>query len=50
MPVGGYMLVEMSPMIATKGQNIFNTTPWNYEKTIKDLSHHARVVVAEKVA
>lgn len=50
MPVGGYMLVEMSPMIAPKVQNIFNTPPWNYEKTIKDLSHHARVVVAKKAA
>ena len=50
MPAGGYLLVEMSPMIATQVQNIFSTTPWNHEKTIKDLSQHARVVIAKKVA
>lgn len=50
MPVGGHLLVEMSPMIATKVQNIFGTAPWSYEKTIKDLSHHARIVVAKKIA
>lgn len=47
--VGGHLLVEISPMISTKVQNIFSKSPWNYEKTIKDLSQHARVVVAKKV-
>ena len=45
---GGYMLVEMSPMIADKVQAILNTAPWKYEKTIKDLAHHARITVARK--
>jgi release factor glutamine methyltransferase len=49
MPVGGHLLVEMSPMIATPVQNLFSASPWNYEKTIKDLSHHARIAVAKKV-
>lgn len=49
MPVGGHLLVEMSPMIATPVQNLFSTSPWSYEKTIKDLSHHARIAVAKKV-
>jgi release factor glutamine methyltransferase len=45
---GGYMLVEMSPMIADKVQAILNAAPWKYEKTIKDLAHHARITVARK--
>jgi release factor glutamine methyltransferase len=49
MPIGGHLLVEMSPMIATKVQNIFGSAPWSYEKTIKDLSQHARIVVAKKI-
>jgi hypothetical protein len=49
MPVGGHLLVEMSPMIATPVQNLFSASPWNYEKTIKDLAHHARIAVAKKV-
>lgn len=43
---GGYLLVELSPMIATQVQAILSTPPWSYVRTIKDLAHLARIAVA----
>jgi release factor glutamine methyltransferase len=42
----GYLLVEMSPMIASKVQAILNVPPWSYCRTIKDLAQHARIAVS----
>ncbi len=42
----GYLLVEMSPMIASKVQAILSAPPWTYCRTIKDLAQHARVAVS----
>jgi release factor glutamine methyltransferase len=43
---GGYLLVELSPMIAPQIEAILSTAPWSYVRTIKDLAHLARIAVA----
>jgi len=47
--VGGYMIIETSPMLAKQLAEVFaQHSGWTIQPTIKDLQGHARIVVARR--
>ncbi len=45
---GGWLLIELSPMLASQVMPLFSEPNWNSASIIKDLAGHARVVAARR--
>jgi hypothetical protein len=48
--VGGSIMIESSPMVIPRLEAWINNSPaWRLQPTVKDLSGHPRIIVAEKI-